>query len=350
MASYTSIIREMILPSSSSRPSSSKPHWDPNTSMAPLPDRIVIITGPTSGIGYETLRQLVLSSAHVYLFGRSLSRLEHTRSTLERECTETLASLPKTSSRYGATPGKMDLIQCDLSDLSSIKRAVEEFCQKESRVDLVFGNAGVMTGGKTAQGYEQMWGTNVLGHHALLRLLLPALRESSTTRNSIQTGETRIILTASDTHRWVNKPIHLTLTDDASNSALGHIHLYGRSKLGNVYTTSHLSQISTRENWGLTVCSVHPGGVKSQLGSSNRLLTGFKNLFLVPATLGAVTQLWGGTGAAAEEVSGKYLVPYARVGRESDLARDEKVRADVWTWCEQQCVKHGLIAQKDMIA
>lgn len=307
-----------------------------------LTDRIVVLTGPTSGIGYETLRQLVLSGAHVYLFGRSLERLAHTRDTLSSECAATLSACPTGSLRHGASPGRMTLIQCDLSDLTSVQRGVAEFLTKEDRVDLVFGNAGVMVSGKTAQGYEQMWGTNVLGHHALLRLLLPALRRS--------TSNPRVVLTASDTHRWVDKPAHLALNDSATNPALGHVHLYGRSKLGNVYTTSYLAALSDRQGWGLTVCSVHPGGVKSQLGSSNRLLTSLKNLFLVPATLGAVTQLWGGTAAPSDEVHGRYLVPYARVGEESKLAKDHAVRDDVWRWCEQQCVRHGLVKSDETMA
>ena len=346
MASYTSIIKDML---SSSAPSSS--HWDPEASMPLLADRVVILTGPTSGIGYETLRQLVLSSAHVYLFGRSLSKLEHTRDTIHSECTTALASnYASGDRRHGAKVGRMTIVQCDLSDLSSIKRAVDEFLTQEDKVDLVFGNAGVMVGGRTADGYEMMWGTNVLGHHALLRLLLPALRKSAEARNSLETGETRVVLTASDTHRWVDAPQHLTLNADATNPSLGHIHLYGRSKLGNVYTASKLAALSDADRMGLTVCSVHPGGVKSQLGSSNRLLTRIKNWFLVPATLGAVTQLWGGAGAAPSEVHGRYLVPWAQVGRESALAQNTKVRDDVWRWCEEQCVQHGLIEAKDVIA
>ncbi|CDW98307.1 hypothetical protein, partial [Sporisorium scitamineum] len=226
MASYTSIIRDMLRPTSSPTP-----HWDPNTSMPLLTDRIVIITGPTSGIGYETLRQLILSSAHVYLFGRSLSRLQHTRDTIAADCAAALPSCPPGSIRHSVKPGRMSIIQCDLSDLESIQKAAQEFLEKENRVDLVFGNAGVMVGGKTVQGYEMMFGTNALGHHALLRLLLPAIQRSAVERNSNETGETRIILTASDTHRWVDAPSHLSLSPDATNPSLGHIHLYGRSKL-----------------------------------------------------------------------------------------------------------------------
>lgn len=314
-----------------------------------LTNRIVILTGPTSGIGYETLRQLILSSAHVYLFGRSLSRLERTRDAILSETSSSLAALEPGAIRYGAKPGKMTLIQCDLSSLASIKKAVEEFKQKEDRVDLVFGNAGVMEGGSTVDGYEMMFGTNVLGHYALLRLLLPALQTSAQKRNSVETGETRVILTSSDTHKWVNSPSHLTLSPTATNSRLGHVHLYGRSKLGNVYTANHLARLSQQHNWGITVCSVHPGGIKSQLGSGNKVLTKVKNWFLYPATLGAVTQLWGAVGAKAEQVQGKYLVPWAKVGEESELAKNEDVERSVWDWCEKECERHGIVVEGERV-
>ncbi|SOV07210.1 uncharacterized protein UDID_01324 [Ustilago sp. UG-2017a] len=301
MASYRSILKDMLFPSSRPPPTSL---WDPNISMPLLLDRIVVLSGPTAGIGYETLRQLILSSAHVYLFGPN--------------------------------PGKMTLIQCDLSSLASIKKAVEEFKQKEDRVDLVFGNAGVMEGGKTEEGYELMWGTNVLGHHALIRLLLPLLKTSAQERNSTVTGGKRVVLTASDTHKWVTKPQHLTLSPNATNAKLAHIHLYGRSKLGNVYTAQRLAKLSTANGWGITVCSVHPGGIQSQLGSGGAVLTKVKNWFLWPATLGAVTQLWGAVGAEGGEVQGKYLVPWAKVGEQSELAKDERLEGDVWRWCEEQ--------------
>ena len=353
MTSYTSILFDMLRPQSSAASSSLKDHWEPTRSMRSLAGYTVVLTGPTSGIGYETLRQLVLSSAHVYLFGRSISRLEHTRDTILSDCTAALSTHQDPSEysagdlRFGAQVGRMTLIQCDLSSLHSIQHAAQQFLSMEQTVDLVFANAGVMQAGTTADGFEMMFGTNVLGHHALLKLLLPALRTSAQRRNSKLTGETRVVITASNTHRWVNLPTHLALSPDATNPALGHIHLYGRSKLGNIYTASKLAELSSEADWGIVVCSVHPGGVKSQLGSSNRLLTQVKNWFLIPAPLGAVTQLWGGVGAQAKDVNARYLVPYARVGEESELAKNKEVRDAVWHWCEEQCVKLGVVAKQE---
>ncbi|ETS61257.1 hypothetical protein PaG_05221 [Moesziomyces aphidis] len=326
-----------------SPPSRSCKHWDPS-SMPLLQGRIVILTGPSSGIGYETLRQLVLSSAHVYMFGRNLDKLRATAETIAAECRQELARLPVGHARYGAEVGRMTAVQCDLGSLDSVRRAVEEFLSNEESVDVVLCNAGVMESGKTVDGYEIMWGTNVLGHHALLRLLLPALRASAKLRNSVVTGETRVILTSSDTHRWVNKPSHLTPAglDDPDQAGLGFIHLYGRSKLGNILTAKTLAAASDRNHWGITVASVHPGGVKSQLGSTNSLLTRVKNWFLVPATLGAVTQLWAASAANKDSIHGRYLVPWAAVGEESELAKDQSVAQTAWDWCELQCTNKGL--------
>ena len=66
-------------------------------------------------------------------------------------------------------------IPLDLSDLRSIKDAADEFKKREERLDVLFCNAGVMVpdmGDMTKQGYDLQFGTNVLGHHYLIRLLV----------------------------------------------------------------------------------------------------------------------------------------------------------------------------------
>ncbi|PWZ00935.1 NAD(P)-binding protein [Testicularia cyperi] len=344
MASYTHILREVFRDPALTRDKSVR--WDPTKQMKSLSGKVVVLTGPNSGIGYETLRQLVLSDAKVYLFGRSLAKMEAAKKAIHDECVASLANdYADGDLRFNGKVGEMVLVQCDLASLESIQRAAKQFMAMEDHVDLFFGNAGVMIGGQTAEGYELMLGTNVLGHHALIRLLLPALRRAAQQSNSVETGETRVVLTSSGSHNWVDKPVHMSSAglDDVTKTGMNLFHLYGRSKLGNIYTARKLAQIFADNGDGVVVCSVHPGGVKSQLGSENKLLTRIKNLFLDPANLGAVTQLWGAVGAEKNAVDGKYLVPWARVGEESQLAQNDAVRDELWAWCEQQCIKHGLV-------
>ena len=85
---------------------------------------------------------------------------------------------------YNVTNREIKFIQIDLSDLTSIKPAVEEFLKLENRLDIIIHNAGVMTppvGSETKQGYELQWGTNVLGPHLLQRLLDPLFIKTSET-------------------------------------------------------------------------------------------------------------------------------------------------------------------------
>lgn len=75
--------------------------------------------------------------------------------------------------------GRLEFIRLDLGDLRTVKPAAEAFLAKETRLHVLFNNAGVMTPAnetKTAQGYDMQLGTNCLGPFLLTQLLTPALR------------------------------------------------------------------------------------------------------------------------------------------------------------------------------
>lgn len=64
---------------------------------------------------------------------------------------------------YPESKGKAIFLSLDLSDLTTIKSSADEFLAKESRLDVLWLNAGVMVppqGLKTTQGYELQLGTN----------------------------------------------------------------------------------------------------------------------------------------------------------------------------------------------
>ena len=84
----------------------------------------VIVTGANTGIGYHTVRQLLLKNAKVYLAARSLTKSEEAAVTLEKE--------------IGRRPLQL---QIDLGDLHSVKRAAQEFLSKEDKLDILFNNA-----------------------------------------------------------------------------------------------------------------------------------------------------------------------------------------------------------------
>jgi len=123
----------------------------PPLTEANLPDqtgRVIIITGGYAGVGQELSRIIYQHNGTVYVAGRSVEKAE-------KSITDTKALFP-------GSKGKIDFLKVDLADLTTIKVAVEEFRAKESRLDVLVNNAGVMVppvGSRSEQGHELQMGT-----------------------------------------------------------------------------------------------------------------------------------------------------------------------------------------------
>jgi retinol dehydrogenase-12 len=101
------------------------------SNLGSLSGKVVLITGATSGIGYELAKILYESGATVHITGRS-----------EATIGKALANLKSGSPRVDG--GAVHGWQLDLSDLSSIKNSAALFLASTQRLDVVFHNAGVM--------------------------------------------------------------------------------------------------------------------------------------------------------------------------------------------------------------
>ena len=133
-----------------------------------MSNKVVVITGANSGIGFELATYAAGKKASVYMFCRSDSRGEAAR--------EKIVKLT------GASPGNVKVVQCDVSSLSSVVGAVEEFKKNEGRLDCLVCNAGVLLNERTetADGHETTLATHLLfGSYALGKLLLPTIDAGS---------------------------------------------------------------------------------------------------------------------------------------------------------------------------
>lgn len=143
-------------------------------------------------MGYYTTLELMRKGARVYMASRDPER-----------AAKAIAQLRAVKDDDGnLLKGEVKLLRCDLSDLESVRSAVDEFQQQESQLHLVFANAGIMFppyDQKTAQGYEMQFGTHVLGHHVLIRNLLPILRKTAAIPGQPK-GAVRVCLTTSAGH------------------------------------------------------------------------------------------------------------------------------------------------------
>lgn len=298
--------------------------------MPPQTGRVAVVTGGGSGIGTEVVRHLVQHGARVYVLSRSLDK---TRAALDKLRTELEAAGP--SPGVDAL-GETRIVKCDLASLASVREAAKEVLALEPKLDLLFANAGV-SGATTpsAEGHEAQFATNCLGHHVLIQLLLPAVRAAASAPDTTPKS-TRIIITSSGSHSWTPRKMLQDLHDPKTLGYHGRLMLYGRSKLGNIYTASRLAEDLADE--GIVVMAVHPGSIQSEIGreAPPGVMWVLNRLIFWPTYYGSIALLWGGTSPEAGDLSGKYLEPWTKVVEPSELAKDKNARDKVWNWCQEQ--------------
>ncbi|EIN04702.1 NAD(P)-binding protein [Punctularia strigosozonata HHB-11173 SS5] len=278
---------------------------------------VCIVTGGNIGIGKETVKALLQHNAKVYLAARSQQRADEAIKDLQKD-----------------TGKEAIFLKLDLSDLKAIKAAAEEFLSKETKLHILFNNAGVMSCPvdlTTADGYDLQFGTNVLGHFYFTKLLLPTLLSTAETAPK---GTVRIINTSSAAH-YMSGLDFATFKDGPKRRKQNTDLLYCQSKLGNVVFTNEL--VRRYADKGLISISAHPGVIRSNLWQhSPKLTTKIMGSVMHPASKGALTQLYAGTAPEAADLNGKYLGPWAKEWSPKPLSNDPKLGKELWTWLEEQ--------------
>ncbi|KAI0782859.1 NAD(P)-binding protein [Abortiporus biennis] len=299
--------------------------FPPESKFSPeqIPDltgRVIIVTGGNTGLGKETIKQLLKKNAKVYMAARSQSRAEAAIAALKEDTGKEAIWLP-----------------LDLSDLKSVKNAAETFMSQEKELHILFNNAGVMLcpiEDLTNEGYDMQFGTNVIGHWYFTELLMPALLAGKETSPD---GHARIITTASNgayfyTLNWD------TFKDGPQRRKMSKINLYSQSKFANVVIAREIYRRYADK--GILSMSVNPGILQTDL---QRHIPWYQKMIiktiLHPAHYGALTQLWGGTMPETIQYNGEFLIPWARLGRCREEAYDPEIGDRLWKWLEGEIVE-----------
>jgi NAD(P)-dependent dehydrogenase (short-subunit alcohol dehydrogenase family) len=121
-----------------------------------------IITGPTSGIGRRTALELAKHGT-VVLVGRDRAKLDEVENEIQ------------------AQDGHAVTVVCDLSDITSARRAAAEIAALDLPVAGLLNNAGIMAARpfQTAQGWDGTFATDHLGPFALTEALMPHLSDGA---------------------------------------------------------------------------------------------------------------------------------------------------------------------------
>jgi len=186
---------------------------------------VYIITGAASGVGLELAKILYSKNATVYIGARAEKRAQGAITAIKSEVT--------------GSSGTLKAYVVDLADLATIKLAVNKFNAEESRLDVLFQNAGVMTppaGSRSADDYDLELATHCLGAFTLAHLLEPTLKESARAPG-VAIGSVRVIWVASLMN--INCPQGgVSFDKDGNPSQLQAMDNYMQSKAG-VYFLSH---------------------------------------------------------------------------------------------------------------
>jgi NAD(P)-dependent dehydrogenase (short-subunit alcohol dehydrogenase family) len=198
-------------------------------------ERTVVLTGATSGIGRAVATRLAQASHRLILTGRDPDRAR----TLKEE-------LPQSTT-----------IVADISTRHGVNELADQVTRRTDRVDLLINAAGLMlpTRRVSADGVELNRAVHHHAPHQLVERLTPLLLA----------GSARVVNVSSEGHRaalFRPGPIDIDFDDLNFENGYDSFICYSRTKLANLLDGLELQ----RRRPELTVISVHPGMVRTELG------------------------------------------------------------------------------------
>lgn len=206
-----------------------------------LPDlggRRVLVTGASDGIGLEIAARFAGAGSEVVVPVRNRDK--------------GAAAVARITAQH---PGASVLLEdLDLSSLESVSTLGERMRSEGTPIDVFVGNAGVMNPPErqtTRDGFELQFGTNHLGHVALVGALLPLLRAADG-RVAMQSS----VAAQRASIRW---------DDLQSERDYDVARAYGQSKLACALFALELGRRSRAGGWGITSAVSHPGVAPTSL-------------------------------------------------------------------------------------
>jgi NAD(P)-dependent dehydrogenase (short-subunit alcohol dehydrogenase family) len=251
--------------------------------------RRAIVTGATSGIGYEAALALAGAGAEVVLAARDAGKAEGAAAAIRR-----------------AHPGAQVAIRAlDTARLASVRAFAAQWRAEDQPIDILLLNAGIAAVPRreeTEDGFERQLATNTLGHFALTGLLLPSLRAHD---------GTRIVAVASIAHRSGR----IAFDDLNLRRAYGPQSAYRQTKLAMLMVSLELDRRLRAAGSPIRSIAAHPGIAATAIARrgdragrlAERIGSGLLRLIGQSAARGALPLLYAATAPEAE--GGGYYGP-----------------------------------------
>lgn len=287
-----------------------------------------LITGVSSGIGLETARSLAAHGASVVGTVRELQKGELTSAPIREAASQ--------------GNGNFELVQLDLASLQSVHACADNLLGNGQLFDAIIANAGVMATpfGRTVEGVEIQFGTNHLGHFALINRIEQLIADNG-----------RLVVLSSQAHRAAD----VDLSDpNFEQQEYDPFVAYGRSKTANALFAVEFDK--RHRHRGIRAASVMPGNSLTDLArhfsqedlqglfefvGNARAEAGLPPSELKDVAQAAATSVWAAAVADKDEIGGRYLedctiaavddTPNPFVDGVRSYALDAKKAKELWT-------------------
>ncbi len=282
-----------------------------------MKDKVVLITGATSGIGKQTALALAKMGARVVVTGRSKQSGE-----------EAVAEIKAASGN-----AKVDLLTGDLSAQKNVHALAGQFKARYKRLDVLINNAGLAASERklTEDGIESNFAVNVVTPYLLTRLLMDSLKKSPSPRV--------VTLMGGDV------PAKLDMDNLQSEKSFDGLNTYSQTKLAMMVLMYEFAQ--REKDMTINVC--YPGQASTNMTRSvtpEMLPRAMRWMFPVfklmvredggkSAAKASRSSIYLASSPEVEGVTGKYFDTNCKEAAWSPAVMEADVRSALWKLVEQ---------------
>ena len=301
---------------------------DPKVCKEDFSNKLVVISGATSGIGYVTARKYASQGANLLCINRNQQKSEALKAEIERE--------------YGV---RCDYKIADLSSLQEVQLLAEELRNITIPIDVLIHNAGVYLTKRelTSEGIEKVFMVQHLSSFILNFILMDKLKSQD---------RARIIMVNSEGHRFAAWGLRFDDLDWEKRRFSG-LKSYGSAKLAQLLSMIVFNELF--KDTGVTINSMHPGAVKTETGQENGRLYRWYKKNILDKTLrstdiSAESLYYLGASKEVVGTSGKFF-NLTKEEIPAPPALDREAAVEIWErsleYAGLQDIKPEILSQKN---
>jgi NAD(P)-dependent dehydrogenase (short-subunit alcohol dehydrogenase family) len=288
-----------------------------------LESNMVLVTGATSGVGYQTARQVLHLGADLVIGARDMAKAKQCIQELQKECPQ----------------AKVTALQLDLEKLESVDEFVRGLQERNIKLDIAILNAGFYTRNSrvTVDGFDALFQVNFVATAYLALQILPLMASSNA-------EPARLVLVTSEAHAWARfdtQQLHGASPWSAFATSAT------QDQAAETYSTAKLllalfgRELAARmERRQVCVVLTTPGFCASSFFPEQGICMALVNLTSARSTqAGARLHVYAAAVAPAEQVHGHYLRDGAvcKLSALAESSEGQRLQGLVWRETEALC-------------